>query len=562
MPVLEAPCVELGSAPCTPSIAASPSPSEISSASSPEPQIIRATPLFRALAMSPPEPEQPPGQDELERRLPGYRRIVIPRELTLIELLKQSSGVTTDEEVLQIRETKLRVIAERVGLRRLHVLAPRLRNLTLDGSALSSLRDLGIGLIHLKILSINRCGLYTLDGVWGLGALRELYAAGNRIQDLHALGALQKLHTLDLANNPIAESSLLWTLGVCGSLRRLTLQGTPLSDSPHYYRSRVASALPMLVYLDELPLHTDVDYNLEEDFGPASSSSDSENEEPAPSILPKATQTTKNDSQPIEFEPKPSTSKNEFDGINKVNSDRCNLETQEEKLLPIRCRRPATTENAGIRPNRPAIRQRPKTAVEKPNINAPTRLQILNTLMDEEWRCSGSNLTSHGAVCGNLARALRRPKATNNKDWEVEREMVEQTMEEASRALAAEIPRAPRLEDWARFKQETGIEIDIDFNERPKEADPTKAIERLEQIEKDTMDRFKQGDNDFPIRNRSLPLNPTTFATSISIMTDFDAWKMNTEYSDSGDLMSLNDMRDLNLEANARSVSSDVISGE
>lgn len=41
----------------------------------------------RALAMPLPEPEQPRGQDELERRLPGYRRIVIPRELTLIELL-------------------------------------------------------------------------------------------------------------------------------------------------------------------------------------------------------------------------------------------------------------------------------------------------------------------------------------------------------------------------------------------------------------------------------------------------------------------------------------------
>lgn len=37
--------------------------------------------------MPPPEPVQPPGQDELERRVPGYRRIVIPRELTLIELL-------------------------------------------------------------------------------------------------------------------------------------------------------------------------------------------------------------------------------------------------------------------------------------------------------------------------------------------------------------------------------------------------------------------------------------------------------------------------------------------
>lgn len=64
---------------------------------------------------------------------------------------KQYSGVNTDDEVLQIREAKLRVVAERVGLRRLHVLAPRLRSLTLDGSAIASLRDLGIGLVHLKV---------------------------------------------------------------------------------------------------------------------------------------------------------------------------------------------------------------------------------------------------------------------------------------------------------------------------------------------------------------------------------------------------------------------------
>lgn len=46
---------------------------------------------------------------------------------------------------------------------------------------------------------MNRCGLTSLDGVWGLGALRELHAAGNRLRDLHPLAALQKLHTLNLA---------------------------------------------------------------------------------------------------------------------------------------------------------------------------------------------------------------------------------------------------------------------------------------------------------------------------------------------------------------------------
>lgn len=47
MPAYEAPCVELGSAPQTTSVGNSPSPSEISSASSPEPPHIQATPLFR-----------------------------------------------------------------------------------------------------------------------------------------------------------------------------------------------------------------------------------------------------------------------------------------------------------------------------------------------------------------------------------------------------------------------------------------------------------------------------------------------------------------------------------
>ncbi|KAI5645105.1 hypothetical protein NE865_02653 [Phthorimaea operculella] len=340
----------------------------MTSTSSTEPQNIRPSSLFRILAMPPPEPVQPSGQEELERRLPGYRRIVIPRELTLIELLKQCSGVTTDDEVLHIREAKLRVVAERVGLRRLHVLAPCLRSLTLDGSVIQSLRDLGIGLVHLKILSVNRCGLTSLDGIWGLSSLRELYAAHNRIEDLQPLAALQKMHTLNIAHNPIYDASRLWMLAVCGSLRKLTLEGTPASDEEDY-RATVASALPMLVSLDDIPLHMDNEddfYGLENDF----SSSESEAEDG-----------TKDQpvQQPLE-EPKPSTSK-ETQKDQDLTED---LETMlKGTTLPkIQRRRPATTENAGVRP-RAALRPRPKTAHERPTIDAPTRLEILNTLMGE-----------------------------------------------------------------------------------------------------------------------------------------------------------------------------------
>jgi hypothetical protein len=47
-------------------------------------------------------------------------------------------------------------------------------------------------------------------------------------------------------------------LGVCGSLRRLILSGTPAANTEHY-RAIVASSLPLLVYLDDHPLHVNIE---------------------------------------------------------------------------------------------------------------------------------------------------------------------------------------------------------------------------------------------------------------------------------------------------------------
>lgn len=75
------------------------------------------------------------------------------------------------------------------------------------------------------------------------------------------------------------------------------------------------------------------------------------------------------------------------------------------------------------------------------------------------------------------------------------------------------------------------------------------------------MERFNRGDNDSSIRNLS---NPSIFATNISVMTDFDTWKMNTQDTDLLDLnIMFNNMRDFNLDiSNTRSVSSNTTSEE
>ncbi|CAB3228629.1 unnamed protein product [Arctia plantaginis] len=433
---------------------------------------------------------------------------------------KQSTGVNTDEEILRIREAKLRVIADRIGLRRLHIFAPRLRKLILDGSAIGSLRELGIGLTRLKILSINRCNLTSLDGIWGLGSLREMYAAGNRLQDLQPLAVLQKLHTLDLANNPIAEFSRLWTLGVCGSLRRMTLQGTPASDMPDY-RSAVATALPMLVYLDERPLHVDIDYESSGELGETSSSdSDAELENDAQeAVLFK---------QPSD-EPTPGPSSSEMDirnsGQDGVNGQQ-ELAALQKKRSILRSR-PATTENAGVRPTRPELPPRPRTAHDRPVIDEHSRLQILSTLMDDEWLSSGSKLTSVDAMCGNLANALRRTTSNTPrscKDDDDNQSLLQDTMTEALKSVAEEIPRAPNLEDWLKFKENTGIDIDINLNERQECPDASKILERLEQIERETQERYKGAPSETGEHSNFIHSLPNVAFHSIPTRSDYELW--------------------------------------
>lgn len=75
---------------------------------------------------------------------------------------------------------------------------PLLRELTLDGSYVSSLRDLGCGLKNLKILRVNRCSLTSFDGTFGLESVEELYAAGNAIENLCHCSFLPNIRVLDV----------------------------------------------------------------------------------------------------------------------------------------------------------------------------------------------------------------------------------------------------------------------------------------------------------------------------------------------------------------------------
>ncbi|KAG5867509.1 hypothetical protein JTB14_036572 [Gonioctena quinquepunctata] len=119
----------------------------------------------------------------------------IPLEQNFRELLIR---VTNTENLSTVTQVKLRVISREVTLQYLSIYTPSLRELILDGSVVTSLRDIGEGLKNLKILKVNRCGLTCVDGVFGLENLEELYAADNSIVNLGPCAFLTNIRILDL----------------------------------------------------------------------------------------------------------------------------------------------------------------------------------------------------------------------------------------------------------------------------------------------------------------------------------------------------------------------------
>lgn len=83
---------------------------------------------------------------------------------------------------------------------------PRLRCLSLEGSMLFSLRDLGCDLSSLVYLNISRCGLKNLDGTNGLSTLTELIADHNLIEDAGACSNIPQIRKISLVRYEL----ILW----------------------------------------------------------------------------------------------------------------------------------------------------------------------------------------------------------------------------------------------------------------------------------------------------------------------------------------------------------------
>ncbi|XP_035796507.2 leucine-rich repeat-containing protein 56 isoform X2 [Amphiprion ocellaris] len=144
---------------------------------------------------------------------------------------------------------------------------PKLEKLKMNNSVIMSVRDLGTTLSHLQVLWMSRCCLQDLAGISTLCSLKELYLAYNNVSDVSQVGMLENLHLLDLEGNDVDDLVQVQYLGLCSTLRTLTLEGNPVCLRPnptstqiadYSYRAAVRELVPQLRYLDGKRVEEDI----------------------------------------------------------------------------------------------------------------------------------------------------------------------------------------------------------------------------------------------------------------------------------------------------------------
>jgi Leucine-rich repeat (LRR) protein len=95
--------------------------------------------------------------------------------------------VTGTDDLESVTTLKMSVDTSLQSIHAIDELVPNLHTLILDGSAISSLRDLGVGLRNLRVLSLVKCSLSDLDGIGALYGLQELNLSSNTVSEVISL---------------------------------------------------------------------------------------------------------------------------------------------------------------------------------------------------------------------------------------------------------------------------------------------------------------------------------------------------------------------------------------
>ena len=168
---------------------------------------------------------------EKEDIIPEAEESLFLKEFTE-ETLSTLTG-TDPQDFPTLHKLTLKVDLSLNSLQNLGFLLPNLRELKINCSKLSSLRDIGTSLVHLEVLWASRCGLQDLAGILMFQSLSELYVSFNSIRDLTDIGFLNTLQVLDLEGNEV-DLANLEHLQPLKELYSLNLAQNPIANIKEY----------------------------------------------------------------------------------------------------------------------------------------------------------------------------------------------------------------------------------------------------------------------------------------------------------------------------------------
>jgi len=116
------------------------------------------------------------------------------------------------------------------------------------------------------VLWMARCSLQDLGGVSSLPVLEELYFSFNDVHELSPLYAHDVLQVIDLEGNLVNDFEEIKSLETLPSLRELTLNSNPVTQSKIFSRQAVLEAIPQLEMLDDLPARDGGNSNAADDL--------------------------------------------------------------------------------------------------------------------------------------------------------------------------------------------------------------------------------------------------------------------------------------------------------
>ncbi|GAB0091908.1 Leucine-rich repeat [Sergentomyia squamirostris] len=114
-----------------------------------------------------------------------------------------------------------------------------------------------MGLKNLKILSLSRNNISSLDGVQAVGeTLEELWMSYNNLTNLNGLESLTKLRVFYISHNRIRDWKDVDRIADRSSLNELVFAGNPLVEhlEEEDYFKLIAQRLPNIKKLDGEPI--------------------------------------------------------------------------------------------------------------------------------------------------------------------------------------------------------------------------------------------------------------------------------------------------------------------